>query len=193
MSKVRSCEGCDFLNKKRKTNPCNRDLPAVYDATNNLYIRPNSCKEKVRKVDPKKELKKLKEQVADLFQMYIRYRDNWKCCCCGFFISPEDPEAKKLLHAGHVVSRRIENLIVDEKNCHAQCRDCNGKQDWFGLSPKYIIYLFKKFGLQLFEYLDKKMDEDSNLTYEDWIRLRDYWQEKLNKEIERYNNEFGNK
>lgn len=193
MSKVRNCEGCEYLNKKRKTNPCNKDFLAVYDATNNLYIRPNACKEKFKKLDPKKEFKKLKEQVIDLFQMYIRYRDNWKCCCCGFFISPTDKESKKLLHAGHFISRTFDSLLLDEKNCHAQCRTCNGRQDWLGINPKYIIYLFNKYGLDVFNYLDKKMEEKVNFTYEDLLKLRDYWQDKLEKEVERFNNEFGNK
>lgn len=193
MSKVRNCEGCEYLNKKRKTNPCNKDFIVIYDKENKIFIRPNKCKEKFKKVNPKKEFKKLKEQVIDLFQMYIRYRDNWKCCCCGFFIDPKNPEAKKLLHGGHFISRKFESLLLDEKNCHAQCRTCNGKQDWLGISPKYIIYLFKKYGLEIFEYFDKKIEENKKFTQEDWIKLKDYWQEKLNKEIERYNNEFGNK
>ena len=193
MSKVRNCEGCTYLNKKRKTNPCNKDLPAVYDATNNLYTRPNKCKEKIKKVDPKKEFKKLKEQVIDLFQMYIRYRDNWKCCCCGFFIDPKNQEAKKLLHAGHFLSRKFSQLIMDEKNCHAQCRTCNGLQDWLGINPKYTLFMINKYGKEVFEYFIEKLNSKEELTPEDWLKLKDHWQDKLDKEIKRYNDEFGNK
>lgn len=193
MSKVRNCEGCKYLNKKRKTKPCDKEFIVIYDSANKIFIRPNKCKEKFKKVNPKKEFKKLKEQVIDLFQMYIRYRDNWKCCCCGFFIDPKNKEAKKLLHGGHFISRKFENLLLDEKNCHAQCRTCNGKQDWLGISPKYMIYMFNRYGVSVFEYFNNKLKESKKYTEDDWLKLKDYWQNKLNKEIERYNNEFGNK
>ena len=81
MSK-RTCEGCQYLNKKRKTSPCNKDFLAVYDATNRIYIRPSSCKSKPKKVDLKKELQKVKEETINLFQTYIKYRDNWTCVVC---------------------------------------------------------------------------------------------------------------
>lgn len=187
MSKIRICDGCQFLNKKKKTSPCNKGLLVSYDINQKIFIRPNKCKTKEKKQNPKKEFIKLKEQVIDLFQMYIRYRDSWKCCCCGFFIDPKEKDAKKLMHAGHFISRKFENLLLDENNCHAQCRTCNGLQDWLGINPKYIIYLFKKYGIEIFEYLSKKQSEKKKHTIEEWQQLKKYWQNKLNKEIKNFN------
>lgn len=180
MSTIRKCDGCQYLNKKRKTNPCNQDLPAVYDAKNGIYKRPFSCKNKIKKLDRAKELKNLKEEVIDLFQTYIRYRDNFTCCCCGFFVDKNSPDAKKLIHAGHFISRSVKQLLLDEKNVNAQCRNCNGQQDWIGIDPRYCDYLVKKYGSDIFEYLQFKKEQPYiEPTLEEWFKLRDFWKAKL--------------
>ena len=111
MSTIRSCEGCKFLNKRKKSSPCLKDFKAVYDSKSGIYRRPFSCKLKDKKVNPHKELKKIKEEAIDLFQTYIRYRDDFTCCCCGTHIDKNNPDAKKLMHAGHVISRKINQLL----------------------------------------------------------------------------------
>ena len=180
MAKIRTCDGCQYLNKKRKTNPCNNDLPAVYDSENGIYKRPFSCKIKPKKLNPKKELQKIKDEAIDLFQMYIRYRDNFTCCCCGFKVDKDNPEAKKLIHAGHFISRTVKQLLLDEKNVNAQCRDCNGQQDWKGIDPRYCAYMYLKYGPGIFNYLQKKKEETwIEPDYEGWVEIRDYWKSKL--------------
>ena len=177
---IRTCNGCEYLNKKRKTNPCNKDLPAVYDAKNGIYKRPSSCKNKPKKSDPKKELQKIKDEVVDLFQTYIRYRDNFTCCCCNYHVDKDNPEAKKLMHAGHFISRTVKQLLLDEKNVNAQCRDCNGQQDWKGVDPRYCSYLVNKYGPDIFDYFQmKKTIPWSEPTFEEWVKLRDFWKLKL--------------
>ena len=173
---IKTCNGCQYLNKKRKTNPCNIDLPAVYDAKNCIYKRPSSCKSKPKKIDPKKELQKIKDQVIDAFQTYIRYRDNFTCCCCGKQIDKNDPEAKKMIHAGHVISRKIKQLLLDEKNCHAQCRTCNYLQDKLGISPKYLSFLIKKYGNNIFDYYIEKINNDCDIN---WQEEKNKWEKKL--------------
>lgn len=180
MSTIRQCEGCEFLNKKRKTNPCNKDLLAVYDADRNIYIRAKNCRLKTKKVNKVKQLKKLKQETVDLFQKYIRYRDNFTCCCCGFFIDSKDKDATKLIHAGHFLSRTIKTLLMDEKNVNAQCRNCNAQQDWIGIDPRYCSYMVKKYGVDVFDYLyKKKVELWVEPTYEQWLELRDYWKSRL--------------
>lgn len=180
MGKVRTCDGCEYLNKKRKTNPCNLDLPSVYDAKNSIYKRPTICKNKPKKENPKKQLEKIKSEVIDIFQTYIRYRDNFKCCCCGFFIDKNDPDAKKLIHAGHFISRTVKQLLLDEKNVNAQCRDCNGQQDWKGIDPRYCIYMVEKYGPEVFVYLEKKKEQKwVEPTLDEWKSLKEYWLKRL--------------
>ena len=177
---IRTCNGCEKLNKKRKTNPCNNDLPAVYDAKSGIYKRPSSCKIKIKKIDPKKELQKIKDEVVDLFQTYIRYRDNFTCCCCGYHIDKDDKEARKLIHAGHFISRSIKQLLLDEKNVNAQCRNCNGQQDWIGIDPRYCSYMVKKYGPDVFDYLQHQKEKPwIEPSLEEWKNLRDFWQSKL--------------
>ena len=52
MSTIRSCDGCEFLNKRKKTKPCEKDFKAVYDSKSGVYKRPSSCKLKAKKVNP---------------------------------------------------------------------------------------------------------------------------------------------
>jgi len=180
---IRTCDGCQYLNKKRKTNPCNNDLMAVYDAKNGIYIRPSSCKKKPKKINPKKELKKLKEEIIDIFQTYIRYRDNFTCCCCKYHIDSTDPESKKLIHAGHFITRTCKQLLLNPVNVNAQCRDCNGQQDWKGVDPRYCSYLVRKYGIDVFDYLqNEKSKEWVEPTYDEWLKIKEYWQGKL-KEV----------
>jgi len=177
---VRKCDGCQYLNKKRKTNPCNQDLPAVYDAKSGIYKRPSSCKNKAKKITEKQLISKLKEEVVDLFQLYIRYRDDFTCCCCGYHIDCNNPESKKLIHAGHFISRTIKQLLLDEKNVNAQCRTCNGQQDWIGIDPRYCSYMVHKYGPEIFDYLQAKKEIPyKEPTLEEWKNLRDFWKAKL--------------
>lgn len=181
MATIRSCEGCEFLNKRKKSSPCQKDFKAVYDSKSGIYKRPSSCKNKSKKVNSKQQLKKIKEEAIDLFQTYIRYRDDFTCCCCGFHIDKDHKDAKKLLHAGHFISRKISSLLLDEKNCFAQCRTCNYLQDKVSVNPRYILFLIEKFGPEIFEYYyDKIYNEpkiERDLDY--WTKQRDYWKAKL--------------
>ena len=178
---IRSCEGCEFLNKRKKSSPCQKDFKAVYDSKSGIYKRPSSCKNKSKKVNQKQQLKKIKEEAIDLFQTYIRYRDDFTCCCCGFHIDKNHKDAKKLLHAGHFISRKISSLLLDEKNCFAQCRTCNYLQDKVSVNPRYILFLIEKFGPEIFEYYYNKIYNEPKIErdLDYWTKQRDYWKAKL--------------
>ena len=126
-------------------------------------------------------IKKVKEEAIELFQTYIRYRDDFTCCTCGFHIDKDHKDAKKLVHAGHFISRKISALLLDEKNCFAQCRTCNYLQDKVSVNPRYILFLIEKFGPEIFEYYYSKIytkdETERDLDY--WIKQRDYWKAKL--------------
>ena len=178
MAKINKCDGCEKLNKRKKKSPCELGFNCIF--VDGIYKRPSKCKNKVIKQNPQKELKKYKERAIDAFQKWIRYRDNFTCVVCGFTIDKEDKEAFKLMHAGHYISRRITNLLLDEKNVHSQCRNCNFLQDKLGVHPKYTIYLLNKYGEDIFHYFSKKIDEDREIdSLEKWKNLAAYWENKL--------------
>ena len=169
---MRFCNGCTQLDKRLKT-PCKKGFNAVIGKTE--VIRPSGCKKKYKKA---KEID-FKKIAVDSFQMYIRYRDNWTCVVCGKHINPQEEHAKMLIHAGHYISRTKTALLLDEKNVHAQCRECNGKQNWEGVDTRYTKYLINKYGIEILDYLNKKKNEICKLSNEQWGELADYWKDKL--------------
>ena len=171
---MRFCEGCTQLNKRLK-NPCQKGFEAVKGKVS--VIRPSKCKKKYQKA---KEID-FKKLAVDYFQMYIRYRDNWTCVVCGKHIDPQDPQAKMLLHAGHYISRIKTSLLLDEKNVNAQCRECNGHQNWEGIDPRYTQYLIRRYGTEVLEYFNQKKNE---ICKPNWQELAEYWKNKL-EEIRR--------
>ena len=168
---MRFCNGCTQLDKRLK-NPCKKGFNAVIGKVET--IRPTQCKKKYKK---EKEID-YKKVAVDNFQMYIRYRDNWTCVVCGKHIDPNDPQAKMLLHGGHYISRIKTSLLLDEKNCHGQCRECNGRQNWEGIDPRYTQYLIRKYGIEILDYLNKKKNE---IYKPNWKELAEYWEQKLNE------------
>ena len=79
-------------------------------------------------------IKLLVSVLDDVFQMYIRYRDNWTCICCGCKYPSGD---KTNFHAGHFISRGIHATRWDEENVNGQCKICNGKQNWGDMETIY--------------------------------------------------------
>lgn len=172
---MRFCNGCSQLDKRKKP-PCKKGFNATIGKT--AVIRPNQCKKKFKKEKPID----YKTIAVDNFQMYIRYRDNWTCVVCGKHIEPTEEKAKMYLHAGHYISRSKTSLLLDEKNVHAQCRECNGQQNWEGIDPRYTQYIINKYGIGILDYLNKKKNEIVQISNEQWKELAEYWETKL-KEI----------
>lgn len=173
---MRYCDGCSELNKRLK-HPCKKGFRAYKSDKTGKVVRPNNCKSKPKlKIEKEKDFKK---KAVDAFQMYIRYRDNWTCVVCGKHIAPDSEGAKQLMHAGHYVSRGKTALLLDEKNCHAQCRECNGKQNWEGIDPRYTKYLISKYGIEILDYLNEKKHKTLKLSKAGWKELAEFWQGKL--------------
>lgn len=77
------------------------------------------------KMAKKTEKQKLIDKLDDLFQMCIRYRDNFTCITCD----KKFPVGERTnLHAGHFVSRGVYSTRWDEENVNAQCSGCNLRQ-----------------------------------------------------------------
>lgn len=170
---MRFCDKCSQFDKRVK-NFCKKGFEVVIGKTG-FGIRPSKCKKKYKKSKPIN----WKEIAVDNFQMYIRYRDNWTCVVCGKHIDPTEKNAKMYIHAGHYISRSKTSLLLDEKNVNAQCRECNGFQNWEGIDPRYTKYLINKYGADILDYFAKKKNEIVQISNEQWKELASFWQNKL--------------
>ncbi len=151
---MRDCKGCSKITE----NGCSVGFQAVKSDKQDLWIRPWKCSKKYRekgKLEAKqrKDYKKLVAKLDDVFQMYIRYRDNWTCCCCKTHIDPNSEGAKTKMHAGHYVGRGALALRWDERNVHAQCSTCNMQQNYYGVDPRYTQLIIRKYGDGILDYL----------------------------------------
>lgn len=177
---MRTCGQCGNLDK-RKNPPCKLGLPCYPSEKTGEYIRPSKCKKKAVKASlaRKREIKNAKEKAIDSFQMWVRYRDNWTCVVCGKKVNPDMPGAKNEMHAGHYISRKYKSLLLDPKNVHAQCKVCNGYQNWVGMDPRYTKYMVAKYGPEILDYLYQKQHEIKQISNTEWQELATYWAEQL--------------
>jgi hypothetical protein len=84
------------------------------------------------------------------FSLFIRLRDSndngiATCCTCGKMTS------FKKLDCGHYVKRQHMGVRYNEKNCHAQCRECNWLKQ--GNDVKYHAFIIEKYGQQTHDLL----------------------------------------
>lgn len=177
---MRLCGQCGAIDF-RKNPPCKLGYPCYKSEKTGELIRPSKCKKKIITATKArtKGLKDAKNRAIDAFQMYIRYRDNWTCCVCGKHIDPNQESAKQLMHAGHYISRRYKSLLLDPKNCSAQCKDCNGRQNWEGVDPRYTKYIVHKYGPEILDYLYQKQHEIKKISNAEWAELATYWEQEL--------------
>lgn len=103
-------------------------------------------------------VKKITEIMDDVFQMYIRYRDGFKCICCGWQAPIGD---KENMHAGHYISRGKHSTRWDEFNVNSQCKGCNGRQSWGDteVTYRYTEALKRKYGVGIVDDLIRKSHE----------------------------------
>lgn len=100
-------------------------------------------------------LPKLIKKLDDVFQMVIRYRDNFTCITCG----RKFPKGEKTeLHAGHYIGRGIYATRWDEENVNAQCAACNLKQSLADVEVihRYEAALKLKYGDDVIDRLFQK-------------------------------------
>lgn len=83
-------------------------------------------------------LPKLVKKLDDVFQMVIRYRDNFTCITCGRKFPRGE---RKECHAGHFISRGVYATRWDEENVNCQCAGCNLKQS---LADVEVIHEYEK-------------------------------------------------
>ena len=88
--------------------------------------------------------------LASLFQKLVRLRardgnGNCKCFTCGAV------KNWKEVDAGHFVGRNNKATILDERNCHPQCKFCNRWGN--GESDKYFLRMVERYGSEVVKEL----------------------------------------
>jgi hypothetical protein len=118
-----------------------------------------------------KSLPKLKKQLQELFNKFIRLRDAGKpCISCGL---PKD-----YLQAGHFYSVRMyDGLRFNEDNCHGECAGCNAFDDMHLLS--YAANLIDRIGQERFDELKMLAAQYKREGYK-------YTRTELTEKIEEY-------
>ncbi len=119
---------------------------------------------------------RLEREYIDIFQVWIRWRDDFVCITCGKKVDPHCSDAKKLMHAGHYINRSEPWVKYDEENVNAQCRDCNGREhNRPGYKNLYATKLIEKYGEGVLERLQAKKNTYNKIStgeFEELIDLR---------------------
>jgi len=123
--------------------------------------------------------KKVVKELDDAFQMYIRYRDNWTCICCGKEIKSFQEGAKSIMHAGHYIDRGNYKTRWDEINVNAQCKDCNGKEHWTKDKSTYALRMLDKYGREELDALENRKHGLSGFSTADLLEMTEKYKAKL--------------
>lgn len=114
-------------------------------------------------------------KLDNIFSQLIRNRDckNGKgvCISCGKNITPQNSDC------GHFIARRYTETRYDERNCNAQCVECNRFR---GGNPEgYRLGLIEKYGEGVIQELEQKKNIVSKLTISELDELKIYFQREL--------------
>ena len=116
------------------------------------------------------------EKLDDIFSKYIRLRDsdnNGRCKCISCNLVME----WKFMHNGHYINRVHKSTRFDERNCNAQCVECNMYSD--GNLENYKRGLIRKYGVKVVSELEDKKNIISDNKSSDYIFMIDYYKEKV--------------
>ena len=128
----------------------------------------------------KKSIGKLKKEAWKWFSKYIRLRDCLKttkdhrygvCVTCG----KKYPINK--LQAGHFVPGRMNSILFDERNCHAQCVACNCFKG--GSQIEYYQFMEKEYGREVIDELLEKKHQTRKFTAEELEEMIQTYKRKV--------------
>lgn len=123
-----------------------------------------------------------KKKAWTLFSKYIRTRDSANCPMQGevYCVSCGKPYPAfgiGCAQAGHFIPGRHSGVLFDERNCHAQCYNCNVnlKGNWV----KYEVFMLKTYGPLVIEELKFLNNQNPNYTAISYVDLQTKFKEKL--------------
>jgi len=97
-------------------------------------------------------ISQLKKRADQVFSLWIRNRDK-RCVTCG---------STKNLQCGHYISRGINILRYDTRNCNACCAVCNIWKN--GNMVEYSAFMRRKHGPDIIETLLKEKQKLHQFT-----------------------------
>jgi hypothetical protein len=114
---------------------------------------------------------RLEKQIDDIFSLYIRTRDNYRCICCSA------NENIQVIQCGHLITRSRRAVRWDEKNADAQCRPCNLIHEY---NPEIYTKLWiKKRGLKAYNKLVEKSWRPIKHSLQELENILSYYKSKL--------------
>lgn len=125
-------------------------------------------------------IQKLVKKLDDVFQKWVRYRDDFTCCTCGRkFPKGETTQ----LHAGHYISRGVYATRWNVENVNAQCAGCNLRQSLADVEVihTYEVYLKAKYGNGIIDELLTLKHRPYKLNRAELENLIHYYTEKLDE------------
>lgn len=120
----------------------------------------------------------IKKRLDTVFAMYIRLRDVmpngiFRCISCGRILPFEESDC------GHYINRQHMATRFSEKNCNAQCRQCNRFDE--GNIQGYRRGLIAKYDestVQLLEAMKSQINKISDFEYRTMI---DYYRKEVKR------------
>lgn len=101
-----------------------------------------------------------KKRAWKVFSAWVRKRDKGICYTCG-----KDMSGSRAYHAGHFISRRVNNTLFDEENVRGQCMFCNMYN--YGASGKFAKHLIEEMGLEKFQDLLARGEQEKQFTHQE--------------------------
>lgn len=120
-----------------------------------------------------------KRRADKAFSQYIRARDSKgkeyaPCFTCK---KPYPAFGVGCIQAGHFINGRHPSVVYDERNCHAQCYNCN-----INLRGNWVEYerqMIRKYGKVVVQELKNLDEELVKYTVEDYLEIERFFKEKL--------------
>lgn len=131
----------------------------------------------------------LKKKAWRLFSLYIRQRDATsegyvRCVSCGVM------KHWKQGDAGHFIDGRRNSILFDPRNCHFQCKGCNGNlrdgnisRNQKDIKNAYFRFMKQKYGLKVIRELERKNKEHKQFSVNELEGLIGELKEKLLKKV----------
>jgi len=118
------------------------------------------------------------------FSRWIRIRNATDqgrvfCCTCGNAYHFDST----LLQCGHFRRRRFRSTRWDERNCSAQCFECNTYED--GAEDRHAKYIDRTWGDGTADELTIKSHQPGKFHEWELKEMRDYYRDKVKAELKK--------
>ena len=147
--KQRKCKWCgEIFTPERSFQPCCGIPCAIEYAKKKNALNKKKAQNRAKKAFKAQDVPTLKKIAQQVFNRYIRLRDqHLPCISCGH-------NGDRQFHAGHFMSQGGNGALrYNEDNCHKQCSICNNYKS--GNLANYRINLIKKIGLDRVKALEE--------------------------------------